>query len=48
MSNIEIIDMLTYRSWWAQVYLYGMSIEKARVLFPNQWMKFEEMAVKHG
>ncbi len=36
-----MMDFLTYRSWWYQIYLYGMSKEKARQLYAN-WEQFEE------
>ena len=35
MSPIELVDFLTYRSWLAQIELYGMSFENARKLYDN-------------
>lgn len=34
-SPNELVDVLTYRSWLAQVELYGMSFESARKLYQN-------------
>ena len=38
---MNLLDELTYRSWWHQIYTHGMEKERARKLF-HQWKAFEE------
>lgn len=35
LKENEVVDILTYRSWKAQVEMYGMSFENARKLYKN-------------
>jgi len=42
MKTKEMIDFLTYRSWWYQIEWYGMSFENARKLFAD-WKTYEEV-----
>lgn len=41
LDKDNVIDLLTYRSWWYQIHWYGMSYEKARKIYTDA-ERFEE------
>ena len=41
MTCKDIIDQLTYNSWWYQINWYGMKKESVRLLYQD-WKIFEE------
>lgn len=43
----EIIDFLTYRSWYYQIAWYGMSFENARKLYKDA-LTYEEIYKNEG